>query len=857
MKKLIYIIFIFSSILFLSGCFDFLNPSNKQQSTTNTVSQITAAQFSGIGSAVNVITGIKLSWAGVTNTNLVSSYNVYRVQGSSLTLLASLAPSLTSFIDGTVTAGSIYEYMVKAVDTNGVEDSNTAVAKSLAWSGIASVTGLSRTSLQVALVAPAAVVDEVRIYGQLSAGSSKTLLATATGSDTTVTISSLRTGYNYIISAEAYVASLGKEDGNTVTFTANTLTVGYDTDGASTPQWGNVMAVRAFGEAPAAPVHPNTPNKSPSSRVVELAFLPFTSAGASATYVVTRVVDGNEMDTTTTTNCTSSTTTSCLVCSGVSIASGVVSCRDTNVGAAPTKYRYTMALVQTDTTSGDTWVEPFPDDEQDTFSVLVPIPPKNMVLVQRDAANYEMCIQLNKASDPLNHNRCSYSSVGAVPYSSGNNKLPLNLPTNYYDFGYDLFVDRWEMACNWTRATQGGMCGANHTSGDCIGYGYTSSPPNGTGTPATTQGKLGDVYFYMGTSNISMCWVAAAQNSSTQAITWVKSASIAAGYANASTLYQESMTNDPGYIDSSGNYNTAIPGKKGKVSYYIDQPTASNICSAMVDANYGAKRLPRSREYVVFSAPPLLTGEPYSTTYSSFWTNILGTGSSTYHDSSHYYACENSSTNKDVPPTSLTQLLDYTDYPAYKEMMAMTGTDSGGYSGTFGILVGAQFMTGAVATIDCQSRYGVQDVMRNSIMSDEFYYNYSTYKATGVMSPFDNGNRDYLSDLSGGTSGFAIDVSVFTQSGTYATTSYTGTAMTAFIPALGLPVTASSYSSDYLPRASIVQPYGLTMNVPGMSLAASETTAVRRGYRWGMVASVTEGTLNPDDGQVRCVLPAE
>lgn len=842
------------SLFLLTGCFDFLNPANKKSATTNKTSAITQTQFSGVASAINKISGILVTWPSVSDSSLVKAYKVYRVTGSTKSLVASLAPSLTSYLDGSVEPGAIYTYMVNAVDQDDIEDSNTKIARSLAWPGIDTVAADSRSSLVVTFKTTTAVADEIRVYGQLAAGGVKTLLATASGNDVSVALPGLRTGYTYIISAQAYVAALGKEDGNDLTVNANTYTVGYDTDGASSAQWANVMSVRAFGEAPAAPVHPTTPAKSPSTRVVELAFNQFSSIGSNTKYVVTRVIDGFTMDSSVTTACTDTTFTSCRVCDQVSSVNGVVNCVDSAVAASPARYRYSLSMIQTDTSTGDTWAEPLPTDQDvlAQFSVLVPIPPKNMILVQRDAANYEMCLQLGKASDPANHNRCLYSGIGGQPFSTGNNKLPLNLSPGYYDFGYNLFVDRWELACNWTMASQGGMCGPNHTSGDCIGFGnYTGS----VGAPTATQGKVGDVFLWLYPGGVS-CRIATSADSSGN-ITWMTPTTIVdSALPNAFNLYKTMSTNDPGYIDSSGNYDLTLPGKRAKQNAYLNQYSAAGACASQVDSNYGVKRLSRKREYVVYSAPALLQGEPY--TYSSY-TNFLNRvyKVNSYHNSSYTYGCEYG-TNQDVGAPNISQLLDSTNYPAYKEMLLLSNaTDSTGYSNFFGSNSAAQFMIGSVATIDCQSRYGVQDMLRAKFMSDIMYFDKSTGKVLGLMSPFDNGNRDLLQDISGSTTGFIMDATSYVQDTTnsYGTANSTSTYITGFIPPLGMPIVNSTFSSDYWPRALWTQTFSSTIQVPLLTSTALSLKSVRAGSRWGTYVPST--MVDSISSEIRCVLPAE
>ena len=229
----------------------------------------------------------------------------------------------------------------------------------------------------------------------------------------------------------------------------------------------------------------------------------------------------------------------------------------------------------------------------------------------------------------------------------------------------------------------------------------------------------------------------------------------------------------------------------------------------------------------------------------------------TYHNASYTYGCEYGS-NSDVGAPTISQLLDYTNYPAYKEMLMLTNaTDSTGYTNYFGANNSAQFMIGSVATIDCQSRYGVQDMMRTKATSDIMYFDKATGKMTGMMSPFDNGNRDFLQDINGGTTGFVMDTSMFLQDTTngYGYVGSGSTFLTAFIPTLGWPLTTTTYSADYWPKALWTQIYSSSIQTPLLTNTSLAMKSVRAGARWGTFVSGT--MVDTYTAETRCVLPAE
>jgi hypothetical protein len=822
--------------LSLSGCFEKSTTVNENGSGsgTDTTSLIGAGQFAGATLATNKVTGIEVKWVAATAE--VSAYRIYRVIGTKLNLLASVGSTVTAFIDGTVNYGSIYTYIVRAVDKNGVEDTNTAKVSSLAWAGISSVTALSRTSLQVTFANSTAAASEIRIYLQSVDGGPKTLAQTVSGSDTTVTLSGLKTGYKYIVSAQAFISSLNKEDGNTAKFPVATVTLGYDSEGASPAKWMNVVNVRAFGRSPIAPLHPSSPERTPRTETVELAFNAFTGLGSDTVYVVTRASVGETLDTSVTTPCTSSIVGSCRVKCTPSSATisgiGVVVCRDLTAAASPARYRYTMSVQHTE--GSETWVEPVPADRLDLFSILVPIPPDNMVLVQRDAVNFEMCGQMNATPDPFNHNRCPYTGIGAVPFNSGPGKPTLTFDTGYYDFGYNLFEDRFPQGCKWTTAAAGGKCGAGATAGDCIG--------SGTGAPSNTIGVDGNVYQLIldatgGTNPGGICYYK--YNG-----TWTHSSNIVTNAPNPSAILGEMWTSDP-------------QGGSGRIMSMYDAVSSQAVgwltCAAQADPNYGAKRLPRMREFRAFNAFPTNVKDSFLYGVTTAQANTLISGGG--FNASTGYRCPNNlsyanyvdTSNVSLFPTSLAQSLT-SDYAGF--------TPDGGTT----IYGNNTFWLDSAATVDCQSRYGAQNnaglglYMTSDLMSP----NPTTKIMTGLASAFDSGNRDLLQDLSGGLTGVQIAYSTAaTDSGRYyfpySSTSSTSVNYVA-IP-LGVPILSSS-SSVYLSRLLFVDGYAPRWYLPLTTANTTVPTVVEVNTRWGTRTGV-QGQNTPAWGSLRCVMSAD
>lgn len=814
-------VFITLLTLLLASCFDQSDSGQSQSSNSETSdkkSLINSSNWSGAKSAVNKITGIQISWDQPSVE--ASSYKVYRYSGKTLNLLATLSSSTNGYIDGSVTWGVLYSYTVRAIDKNGVEDSNTIKVTALSWAGISEATALSRSSIKVSFASPVAAIDEVRIYIQPASGGDKVLVSTAAGSDTEVTLSGLKTGYRYIISAQAYVSSLKKEDGNEASFNVATNTFGYHDEQSSVAKWLNVVNIRAFGASPAAPVHPTLPDKTPTTELVELSFKSFSGMDASAVYIVTRATLENELDTSIETPCETSTESSCRVkCSASSYTMsgvGILNCRDLKAAASPKKYRYTMSIQHSE--GQEKWVEPIPQDSLENYSVIVPMPPANMVLIQRDAANYEMCGQMNAAVDPKNHNRCPYTGIGAVPYNSGPGKPPLSFINGFYDFGYNLFEDRFPMGCKWTRAVDGGKCGAGATTGNCIGYGATySTPSNGIGVDGNVFFMLwpGESACYYKTGNV-----------------WVRS------------VFSNVTIPDP--ITTLGSIYSSNPsdndGQIGVVNENASQMYAMSICNGQKDPHYGQKRIPRMREYRVFQAFPTIPGELYGMTYTQ--ANTLN-GGGKFNSVDGFRCQQNVSTNY-TWPVDINSIFN----PGNELMGIYTG---GTYYG------GSNFFLNSGANVDCQSRYGAQHLQTGAWgpVSDTFMWNSPTFTVTGTASVLDDGNRDLLADLNGGQTGYQMNYSTGTLSGTsYYQYSLSGSSFiySISIP-MGLPI-FSSTATSYLSRLLFSENYGPAIYFPYTATPQYADRSVFAHSRWAtyMTQAAVNGGIN---SHKRCVMSAE
>jgi len=507
--------------------------------------------FSGATGALNIDgTRIKISWSPATSS-LVAGYQVYEVTATNTNLLTTTGSTTMSYIATGLKNGSYHTYVVKAVNAAGVNDGNPTQVSALTYSGITSVTNIGNLEATVNFPS-AAAATKYNVYCG-AGGAPPTLMATAVPPATSATVSGLTsyTAYACVVKA---VNPAGAEDGNSIL------------QQFATRSYQGVSLVQAYGNAP------NAPSPQPTASQVTIVWPAFTGATSTTQYKLVRVALGAPIDATTTTSCTSSILGSCLVCSPT--GAGSQTCTDTAVAPSPQQYDYlissSVGLASTPALSSMAWSLP---TTTPTYRVTVPIPPSNMVLVQRDSANYEMCFIMNKTSDPLNHQRCSYTGLGAVPYNSnpGNPALS-SLSPNYYDFGYNVFIDRWEVGCPWTLATSGGNCGTdNVTPGNCFGY----------GAPSNSWGANGNVYY---DTDYGGCYMNIGG-------TWSISTSLS---TNANLLV--ASTNAP------GGSGWDIPPLTN-----TSQQSGWNTCRATVDPNYGPKRLMRRREFIVAAAWPIAT----------------------------------------------------------------------------------------------------------------------------------------------------------------------------------------------------------------------------------------------------------
>lgn len=564
---------------------------------TLVLSSNTGSWFSGANRARNlggIPSATKVEWS--KSERSVAGYRVYALIEDPVTKVNSwvnlqeMTPEANSFIHSNLPSGRIFSYVVRAVGLDGEEDTNNKQVSTVTFSGLSDIKITGPNSAVASLDSSLGAFDEVRIYAAPKSNPSlKKLVGSATGNIQTINLTSLRSGTTYLFYANAYMSYLNAEDGNESYKEAQTHSVSFGnglvTDKSYT--YEGIISAQGFGDAPNAPQDPADLEKMPNVRLLRFSWLPFRNLTTIPKYKVVRTLAGNRLDTTVTTACTASLDVSCVACTVT--GSGVQSCTDKNIAAPPKAYEYTVVLMQKNE-GGDEWAEELPITKPEQFKIKLHVPPPNMVLVQRDAVNKEMCELLRKPSDVRKKHRCEYYGIGGQPANTGPGGQPLLLDANFYDFGYNLFVDRFKVACNWTRSSS--TC----PNGQCIDI-KTYADTNATNAPSGDQGKENDVFFAINGTVGPNCFIKAKT----------------AGGSTWKPLYDSSLTADDLRIAT-----TIDPGPPGQrhrppINHFNPQE-ALRVCQAQTTPYGRVKRLFRRREWIAASPLPWMNGEPYAIT---------------------------------------------------------------------------------------------------------------------------------------------------------------------------------------------------------------------------------------------------
>jgi hypothetical protein len=726
-----------ASLLFLSGCMD-------------TISAVTPAPGPspaafGATTATNLNNNsIQLNWPAAPSNAV--SFTVYQTNLNTLALIPvneGLPVSQTSIIETGLTANTLYSYVVRWIDGSGNSDGNMTVVSALTFGGVTGSTGLATTSAYVTFAAAGPSATSVNVYCSNSFQTS-TLMAQASNTATSVNVTGLLSGTTYTCNVRAVVTATTLLDDNTATTSFQTVSqsaqYGFGNSG-----YQGVVLVQAYGDAPNAQAVGSPQAPAILARQVSITWANFGNSTYLSAYKLVRVAQGGTLNMNTSTVCTATTQTACQVCVSQPPAANSYSrtCTDFAVAISPQRYEYAVTYV---VNQNPLMAEEMPAGQSTTpFRILVPIPPSYMTLVHRDSVNYEMCtLYLNQHPDPSNHQRCLYTGQGATPYSTnalGSN--PLSLASGYYDFGYDLFVDRFGEGCNWTPASNGGMCNAGMSSGDCHGVLGTQQVqyyPNNTfpyvpKPPVTTIGSVGNVYWATDTNT---CWY------KVSASKWISNATFSA--SDLATLGQSPyFTSVPfaSIVTNVPNTNVSVPPLVGTVHF------ANEVCQAQVDSTYGPKRIMRKREFVAASGFQTLAGEPNPITDTTYLNNLF---SSSYigNNSGASYTPIQACYTGTLSTFGIAGNLPYNGFNT-------AGVEWANNLSTTGPYQGGSIVLGSVSTQNCTSRFGIQDLLGNNGMwlSDQLSCtgNGTSGSCNGTTSSYDAGNTDLNTFYFNGTQG--------------------------------------------------------------------------------------------------------
>lgn len=330
--------------------------------------------------------------------------------------------------------------------------------------------------------------------------------------------------------------------------------------------------------------------------------------------------------------------------------------------------------------------------------IRVIAPPDNMALVHRWIANQETCGLIGKTTDPTNNYRCNYEGQGKIVRST----------VGYNDMEHDILVDRFQTGCNISST-----CGAgSNTLCSSENFLQTENPTASGGV----AGAIGSVYYVAnGTTGVSgKCWY----KTGALATNWVE--------LNGATTPQI-------LASTTSEAHAALLS-------YVSQTKANQACSAQTLSltqveNYSdntpttfplAKRLLRQKEWR--AAASWDRNMSFPSVYGTLdnYINSLEAGATLAGD-----------------PKGLVGKCN-TNNTRHGSLTAVSRGFLGGFTPHK-----QSFETGSkIATIDCQSRYGIQDMVGNIYEWASDQLSCPTTEGDtciGQTSTLDAGNTDMLS----------------------------------------------------------------------------------------------------------------
>jgi hypothetical protein len=416
--------------------------------------------------------------------------------------------------------------------------------------------------------------------------------------------------------------------------------------------------------------------------------------------------------------------------------------------------------------------------------IRVMAPPDNMALVHRWIANQEVCGLMGKTTDPNNNYRCAFTGQGNVG--------------GYNDLQWDMLFDRFELGCKPTN-----NCGAEDGSGTtaCVASANLNrdNPNSSGGIPA----PIGAVYYQnLGLGSYGQCWYKVAAGATTGWKTLNDSANVTAVQLGLATTSQAHAV-PVAYVQQS---RVVTACNQQQFDFHLIDTYADNAGTPNGAAE--KKRLSRQKEWRAAAAwSPTLTN-----------SNII-----TMENGGGVGRCN---TNND------------------RNTLGLNGT----VSGTRQFLLGYDTHGGAletgskVSTANCQSRYGIQDLVGNLYewASDQITCDdnlgYSCHGVASGANTADSTNNDMVGFLFDGQNlaGHGPGDRRALSDGTYTVDSWaldsaTRNGTTYYNPVLGLPlmandnggsvliadwITASLFHGDYFylsPANGAANPRGLLL----------------------------------------------
>ena len=365
--------------------------------------------------------------------------------------------------------------------------------------------------------------------------------------------------------------------------------------------------------------------------------------------------------------------------------------------SANTTYYYTVAPV----VSGSTIVPSAAAD----LEVKVMVPPDNMVLLNRWAANIEACGWMGKTTDRTNNYRCTVATGANAPPGTGD--------SGYVDLGQSYFIDAQDQGCNYTDTNS---CTDPTVNGGaaspCIGIESTPS--------ATVTAANGAIYYDRQTG---YCYI---NTSAVSGTTWTD--------ANSATQTELATM------------GSNAPGLPPFVN--IDQPNSQYVCNGQTVSGFaGTKKLLSHREQILVS--------PWSTSLTNAEIQTLENGSNldTTHDCNANYASPQGNTVTNISGTDPTIAYDNNVIPTALDTLPWCLDSNCSTSGTAD---GRSVRTGSNATSSCVSVFGAQDMAGNvwQWSSDQLTCNGTTCAGVPASSnTVDNTNDDWNGLNFNGTQG--------------------------------------------------------------------------------------------------------